>query len=142
MNKSNSIHEIILKNELRIKRLHHLIGITYAKRDNNTESYETWQNACTNFHQNYNTLVFHIGTFEGEKDFLELLTHNSENGSYAREFAICFIEIRPYYFRSGYLYKRLLRKLKHAPLTQEQLARYDKIKKAYLHYQHNRINDY
>ena len=141
MKKLTFIHKNILKSEAKIQRLHHLIGSTFAKRDDNKQSYESWQNACANFHQNYSALVFHSDNFEGEEDLIELLAHNSANGVYAREFAICFIELRPYYFRSGYLYKRLLRKLKHAPLTQDQLSRYDKINQAYWQYRQNRINN-
>jgi len=141
MKKPTSIHKSILKSEAKIQRLHHLISSTFAKRDDNRQSYESWQNACTNFHQSYSTLVFHSDNFEGEEYLVELITHDSANGAYAREFAVCFIELRPYHFRSGYLYKRLLRKLKHAPLTQDQLSRYDKIKQAYQQYRHNRINN-
>lgn len=142
MKKLTPIHKTILKSEAQIIRLHHLIGSTVAKREDNKESYESWKNTCTNFHQNYNALVFDSDNFEGEDGLIKLLTHDSANGEYAREFAICFIEIRPYYFRSGYLYKRLLRKLKHAPLTPEQLARYSKIKKAYRHYRQSKIHNH
>lgn len=39
------------------------------------------------------------------------------------EAAICFLEVRPYFFRSGYMFDGLLRKVKHAPLSLEQRAR-------------------
>lgn len=139
MEKLSAIHQAILKSEKQITRLHSLIGTTFAKRDKNKKSYESWQNACANFHQNYSALVFSYNCFESEEGLINLLIHNSIDGDYAREFAICFIELRPYYFRSGYLYKRLLRKLKHAPLNPDQLARYDKIKRAYRQYRVNKL---
>ncbi len=132
------VHTSILKNECQINRLHQLIKTTFVNRDNNKECYQSWQNACSNFHQNYNAFVFKCDIFSGEDGLIKLLTHDSECGLYAREFAICFIELRPYYFRSGYLYKKLLRKLKHAPLTQDQLERYYKIKVAYRQYRLNK----
>ena len=39
------------------------------------------------------------------------------------EAAICFLELRPYFFRSGYMFESILRRAKRAPLSQEQVAR-------------------
>lgn len=39
------------------------------------------------------------------------------------ETAICFLEVRPYFFRSGYMFKDILRECRRAPLTAEQAAR-------------------
>jgi hypothetical protein len=39
------------------------------------------------------------------------------------EAAICFLECRPYFFRSGYMFKDILRKCKRAPLSPEQTSR-------------------
>lgn len=134
-------HQTILENESQINILHRSIKTTFAHRDDSKECYQSWQNACDNFHQNYHSLVFSCDDYTGEEDLMMLLTQDSQCGLYAREFAICFIELRPYYFRSGYLYKRLLRKLKHAALTREQLERYYKIKKAYEQYCQSKINN-
>ena len=68
MKKLTFIHQNILKSEAKIQRLHHLIGSTFAKRDDNKQSYESWQSACANFHQNYSALVFHSDNFEGEEN--------------------------------------------------------------------------
>ena len=131
-------HIDILKREKQIRRFHQLIDATFAERDKNEKCYESWKNACANFHQNYSRKVFNYDGFEGESGLFKLLSHDNANGEYAREFAICFIEVRPYFFRSGYLYKRLLRKLNHAPLTSSQRARYDAVKSAYQQYRQNR----
>lgn len=136
-----STHTTILENESKINKLHQLIKTTFSNRDDSKECYQSWQNACDTFHQNYSFLVFSCNGYVGEEDLVMLLTQDSQCGVYAREFAICFIELRPYYFRSGYLYKRLLRKLKHAALTQEQLERYYKVKKAYQQYCQSKINN-
>ena len=139
MDKLTSINKTILKNTRQTNRLHQLISTTFAKRNDSKNHYELWQNACANFHQNYSTLVFNCDNFEGEDALIELLSYDNAHGVYAREFAICFIELRPYYFRSGYLYKKLLRKLGHTPLNQDQLERYHKTKIAYRQY---RLNNY
>ena len=39
------------------------------------------------------------------------------------EAGICFLELRPYFFRSGYMFKDILRKCKQAPLSKSQAAR-------------------
>ena len=41
----------------------------------------------------------------------------------AMEAAICFLELRPYFFRSGYMFKDILRKCRNAPLSPEQSRR-------------------
>jgi hypothetical protein len=38
----------------------------------------------------------------------------------AIEAALCFVEVRPYFFRSGYMFKDLLRRLRHAKLSASQ----------------------
>lgn len=40
------------------------------------------------------------------------------------EAAICFLEVRPYFFRSGYMFDHLIRKTRHAPLSEEQRMRW------------------
>ncbi len=41
----------------------------------------------------------------------------------ALEAAICFPEVRPYFFRSGYMFKDILRKCRRAPLSRNQADR-------------------
>ena len=43
--------------------------------------------------------------------------------SKAMKVAICFLECRPYFFKSGYMFKDILRKVKKAPLSDEQTLR-------------------
>jgi hypothetical protein len=43
------------------------------------------------------------------------------------EAALCFLEVRPYFFRSGYMFKDILRKSRWAPLSPEQAARHGAI---------------
>ncbi|MBD3679743.1 MAG: hypothetical protein HUJ27_15260 [Rhodobacteraceae bacterium] len=39
-----------------------------------------------------------------------------------REFAFCYLEVDPYFFRSGYLLERIVRKLKKLEFTDAQKA--------------------
>jgi hypothetical protein len=54
----------------------------------------------------------------------EILANGDE---LAMEAAVCFLELRPYFFRSGYLFQSLLRKTRRAPLTESQRLRYDAV---------------
>jgi len=44
------------------------------------------------------------------------------------EEAICFLEVRPYFIRSGYMFKDILRKCKRAQLSPAQAARLEVVK--------------
>jgi len=56
----------------------------------------------------------------------------------AMEAAICFLETRPYFFRSGYMFKTLFRKAKRAPLNKDQQERFEAVKKRYDEYRNHR----
>ena len=49
----------------------------------------------------------------------------------AMEAAICFLELRPYFFRSGYMFKALVSQLKRADLADLQRARFNAVLVAY-----------
>jgi hypothetical protein len=56
----------------------------------------------------------------------------------AIEAALCFVELRPYFFRSGYMFKALLPKLKKADLSAQQLNRLEGVLKAYSKWREDR----
>ena len=118
---------VIKEGEKRINLLRSRIHKTFKNRDKNEHKYREWQSACKEFHSTYDALAF-PGGFEGAYE--RILSGEPQ----AIEAGLCFIEVRPYFFRSGYMYKDLLRKLARAPLKGSDLARYKFIKEAYLEY--------
>lgn len=113
---SDRIKALIEKNAAEVANLHRRIHETFALRDVSPEKREEWKRACEVFHRRYDQLSF-PGGYEGVMD--RLVAGDSET----MEAAICFLELRPYFFRSGYMFDALLRKAKRAPLSVEQRAR-------------------
>jgi hypothetical protein len=119
--------EEILRNAEVINQLYSNIHETFKFREKNEHKLKEWQNACKEFHSRYNLLAF-PGGLEGA--FQRILNGEPK----AIEAALCFIECRPYFFRSGYMFKDLLRKLKRAPLESGQLNRLNRVLEAYAKY--------
>lgn len=121
----------IIENAKRINQLSQRISDTFKLRDKNKHKRREWQSACADFHSQYDALAFPGGL----------------SGAYERivagdptavEAAICFLECRPYFFRSGYMFKDILRKAKRAPLKNDQEARLKAVLKAYAEYRESR----
>lgn len=98
-----------------IVRLHGRIHATFAHRHEGPAKNREWQNACSDFRARYDAL-----SFPGGESKIERITDGDPD---AMEAALCFLECRPYFFRSGYLFKRLLRRAKRAPLSDSQQQR-------------------
>lgn len=106
-----------------IARLHARIHETVRERDQSEAKRRLWQRACQEFHARYDQLAF-PGGLTGA--FERLAAGDPET----MEAAICFVELRPYFFRSGYLFEKLLRKARHAPISEAQAARLEAIRTA------------
>jgi len=113
---SDQIKLLIERNAAEVVRLHRRIHETVAKRHISEEKREEWKQACEVFHHRYDELAF-PGGYSGA---LDRLVAGDEQ---TMEAAICFLEMRPYFFRSGYMFEEILRKAKRAPLSAEQSAR-------------------
>jgi hypothetical protein len=111
-----SLKQLILTNGAEITRLRACIDETLAGRSAGAQGRDDWKNACAQFHGRYDELAF-PGGYAGAADRI------LAGDPYAMEAAVCFLECRPYFFRSGYMYKELLRKAKRAPFSQEQNGR-------------------
>jgi len=123
--------DLLLRNAERINSLREQIHLTFRERHKNEHKKRTWSKACTDFRAQYPELAF-PGGLDGAYDRI------IEGDPYTLELALSFIECRPYFFRSGYMYKDFLRKLKSAPLNKREKERYEKVYEAYLEYRKNR----
>ena len=121
----------IIRNAEKINLLHARIRETYALRDRNPHKWKEWQQACADFHARYDALAFPGGLTGAYQKIVE-------GDPQAIEAAISYLEARPYCFRSGYIWKNLLRKSKRAPLDADQRARLDRVITAYKAYRQSR----
>jgi hypothetical protein len=110
------LKERILRSAAEIVRLHSRIHETRADREGNAVKRREWKEACEEFHTRYDALAF-PGGYSGALDRI------SSGDPKTMEAAICFLECRPYFYRSGYMFKDIFRRCKRAPLSSEQAAR-------------------
>jgi hypothetical protein len=117
---SDCIKRTIRENAAEIVRLHTWIHEAHARRILSPQDWSEWQQACAEFHGRIDALGF-PGGFEGAYE--RILSGDPTS----MEAAICFLEVRPCFFRSGYMFKDILRKCKRAPLSAEQTVRLDAV---------------
>jgi hypothetical protein len=113
---SESLRQLIKDNAVEITRLNSRINETVKLRDQSPAKKQEWQQACAEFHAKIGGLAF-PGGYSGA---LERIVAGDSD---AMEAAICFLEVRPFFFRSGYMFKDILKRAKRAPLSKEQAAR-------------------
>lgn len=123
--------ELIQHNAEEINRLHERVHETFKSRDKNEHERREWEKACKEFHDNYDRLAF-PGGLKGAYE--RILAGAPE----AMEAAICFLEARPYFFRSGYMFKDILRKAKKAPLSKNQQERLEAVRNKFDEYRKHR----
>ncbi len=99
------------------KKLHE----THKQRELSPEKWNEWLQVYSGSYQRYMSLAF-PGGLEGAYE--RIVSGDPE----AMEAAICFLEVRPYFFRSGYMFKDILRKCNRAPLTPKQAVRFEAVK--------------
>ena len=119
--------ELILDNCIEINRLKKNIDSTFNVKNKKNE----WREACAEFHENYNQLCF----WNGVSDYRTEIRNGNQD---AIEYYITFIELRPYFFRSGYIYQDLIRVLRNVKLSKSHRARFERVKKNYMIYRQNR----
>lgn len=122
-----NLRQLIQHNASRIRHLHQRVHNTYEERDRGPEQLDAWKAACSQFHDEYSELAFPGGTHTARD---RVRSGDRE----AIEYAITFLEERPYFFRSGYMYQDFMRVLKNCPLLESHQKRYDRIRNKYLRY--------
>jgi hypothetical protein len=118
------IKDTILKNAAEITTLHSRIHQTLRHRYKSAEQTERWETACKEFHARYDKLAF-PGGYSTAKSRI------ASGDAIAIEVALYFVELRPYFFRSGYMFKAFLPMLKRAMLTPAQRERLASVTLAY-----------
>ena len=114
--RTNDINQLIEANAAEIKRLHALVHETARRRNDSPQARTAWQSACAEFHRRYDALAFpggYAATLSG------LVLGNQQ----VIDATLSFLEVRPYFFRSGYMRKVLLRKIKQVDLAPQQRDR-------------------
>jgi hypothetical protein len=124
---SEHLRQQIRDNAQEIVRLHSRIHETYLQRSESRDKRGEWEKACAEFHTRYDRLAFPTG-YQGGGALRRIEYGDPE----AMEAAVCFLEVRPYFFRSGYMFKDILRKCRKAPLSADQAARLNVVEKKYL----------
>jgi hypothetical protein len=118
ISKRDRLRAQMIENGAEINRLHRRIHETLLKRSESDDFYREWSAACQEFHERYSQLCMPGGWDSGFVDRLKAGEHHTV------EEALCFLEVRPYFFRSGYIWKDLLRKCKRVPMNEEQASRF------------------
>jgi hypothetical protein len=124
--------ERIRDNAAEIERLRSRVRETYAERSKSPKKKHEWEQACAQFHERYGSLAF-PGGYGGALDRI------SSGNPEAMVAAICFLECRPYFFRSGYMFKDILRRCRRAPLLPEQAARLEVIEQKLLEWRARKL---
>jgi len=118
-----SLKQVILANADELRRLNARINETYQLL-NKPDGARNWQQACEAFHSNYDRLAF-PGGYDGALERLKMSDPATVDA------ALCFLEVRPFFFRSGYMFKDILRKVKRCAVNREQAERLERIVVAY-----------
>jgi len=127
MSKKGRYHKQIQNNADKINELSATIDEAVKHRHESTDKWAEWESACAVYHQQYDTLAF-PGGLEGAYERIK------EGDPDSIEAALCFLECRPYFFRSGYIYNNLMRKLKNTTMNKKQASRFEVILLAYAEY--------
>lgn len=118
--KSN-YHTQIKENTEEIMRLHNRINEIFRVKSKEEEL----KSACKEYHERFNELCYWNGIY----DYRAEIRAGSLD---AIEYAICFIEIRPYFPNSGYIFKDLMRVLKSIDLNTDLKQRFERVNVRYL----------
>jgi hypothetical protein len=118
MSKQEKLRAQMIENANEINRLHGRIHETFSRRSEDADFDRQWSQACDDFHNRYGQLCIPGGWDSAFMDRLKAGEY------YTVEAALCFLEVRPYFFRSGYMWKDLFRKCRRVPMNEEQSSRF------------------
>jgi hypothetical protein len=130
---SDRIKQSIRESAAEIVRLHSHVHETLTEREKSPEKRREWEKACAEFHSRYDRLAFPGG-------YTGALQRISSGDPAAVEAGICFLECRPYFFRSGYMFKDILRGCRRAELSSEQATRLEVIEAKLVEWQKRKLS--
>lgn len=99
-----------------LRALKHDIDVAFTHRHLDEEHRSLWATACQRFHASFEELAFPGG-------LNKQLQHLRKGEEEAVEMAVRFLEVNPWFFRSGYIKEELLRLIKQASLSDDQQER-------------------
>jgi hypothetical protein len=114
---SDRIKRLMSDNAAVLRHLHRRVHEAADIRSHGPTEMKAWVEAAREFHDRYNDLAM-PGGYDAVLQGLEA----SDPG--AIDLALCFVESRPYFFRSGYMYTLLMRRLKKCAMSDEQVMRH------------------
>lgn len=106
----------IAANAAELRALHAALWSTFAQRVLSPADRVEWELACRRFRENHDRLAFPGGLARG-------MASLAAGDPATIETSIRFLEADPWFFRSGYIKAEILRRLRRAELTPDQVAR-------------------
>lgn len=106
---------VILETERKLNQLHRRVHETHSLRHQGNTGFRDWEMACREWHSYQSPL---------DELWLDAFRQRVRAGeAEALNEAILFLEVDPWFFRSGYLKEKLLQSLKSAPLRERECVR-------------------
>ncbi|MFL4596757.1 hypothetical protein ACJ6WI_05720 [Stenotrophomonas maltophilia] len=127
------MERLIRANADEINRLRQVIRDTAGTRWRGPEQRALHAVACAEYQLRYDQLAFPGGYDQA----LKLL---AEHDPGTLDVVLTFLEVRPYFFRSGYMWKTLLKRAQRVPMGAKQQARMQRILDAYGAYRAGRLH--
>ncbi|QKW57649.1 hypothetical protein [Stenotrophomonas sp. NA06056] len=121
------MERLIRANADEINRLRQAIRVAAGARWRGPEEMQRHAAACAEFNHRYERLAFP----GGYANALRQLAGHDPN---TVDVVLTFLEVRPFFFRSGYMWKTLLKRVQRVPMGVKQRARMKKILDAYAAY--------
>lgn len=124
---------LINRNAAMIRKLKHRFDEAYKHRSEGPEQAAACDEAREAFQRQYGELaVPNCGYYRLAREKLRA------GDPHVLEWALCFLECRPYFDRSGFMYKDLMRVLKNVPMGAGARSRFERMRQRYLDFLESR----
>ena len=105
--------ELIAEEGAKLGELHAQVHRTFSRRDRDSKSHVEWERACYAFRSYVSPMDSYIERARRKARYSERLL----------EFVVCFLEVDPWFFGSGYLKENFLTRLKQSDLDEATKGR-------------------